>query len=202
MVRRTGLVNGGVLVVVGDHEHRPDGQLLHGGARIEMSIAKARKPRLARWLANGHSPHRSLSYSWTSTTPTVPLPTMAPSRPVPSAALKRTRGAFLCGAPQRAVGCFRGFTGSAGVVVACVWALLMVAALPLEPDPALLQHPATSTATTATPRAARYPASSPAVRLKVHPHVNLVASQEHQQRPRRSLPGVATSATCDSRASA
>jgi hypothetical protein len=58
--------------------------------------------------------------------------------------VKLARVASVWGAPRRAVGCFSGFAGVAGVAAAWAWALLVGAEPRLEPDPELLEHEATN----------------------------------------------------------
>ena len=73
------------------------------------------------------------------------------------AVLKRTTVALASGAPRRALGCFNGFSGRsslsgcADVGGAGACALLVVAALPLQPDPGLPEREARTTAMTVTP---------------------------------------------------
>src|SRR5690348_1618575 len=85
---------------------------------------------------------------------------VAASRPVPSAASKRPRVALLWGTPHRAVGCFSGFTGLSSVTGFTDVGVARVGALPLvapAPDPELLEHPAMSSAMTATPNVIQRP---------------------------------------------
>jgi hypothetical protein len=82
---------------------------------------------------------------------------MTPSRLVPSAALKRSRLALVAGGPQRLLGCSRGSSATAVVVVACAWALLVVAAPALEPESEVPEQAAATNAMTARPAVIQRP---------------------------------------------